>query len=532
MKKILSTLVFVFFTYCIYGQTTFEVGGIKYTAISATEVKISPKSPSYSGSIIIPETVEYSSKTYKITSIGNEAFSNCSGLTSISIPNSVTCIEDFAFWGCYSLTTISIPNLVTSIGNYAFSNCSGLNTISIPNSVASIGNSTFQDCSGITSISMSNSVKIIGNNAFSSCNSITSIIIPDSVDSIGNNAFTSCKNLESIILPKNTKIGYSIIGSCDKLKKIISPASIFDIDLRYNMIPEISNILDTLVLLSGEIEHSKFPSNKTLRYIDLSGTTNKELVDENLLNFYNLDSLLLPVNLEKIKYKEFAECISLRNINIPASVTEIGMRAFENCRSLKSVNFESNSQLKTINNWAFYACHGLQNITIPTGVTTVGDGAFWGCEYLSDLTLPSTVQKINDNGFDGCIGLNKIKVEATLPPAVSAKTFNRVNKNAAIYVPDASVSIYKNTFGWKDFLNIKGISTQVQELNEPRYGIRVINKNIEITNAEGEAVELFDVAGRMIFKKSNADNQQTISLQQKGVYLLKIGDFKKKIMID
>jgi len=208
------------------------------------------------------------------------------------------------------------------------------------------------------------------------------------------------------------------------------------------------------------------------------------------------------------------------------------MRAFENCRSMKNVIFAPNSELKIIDKWAFYACHGLQDITIPNGVTTVGDGAFWGCEYLSDLTLPSSVQKINDNGFDGCIGLSKIKVEATIPPVVSAKTFNRVNKNASLYVPDASLTMYKNAFGWKDFFNIKGISTQVQELEELSYGIRIIDRNIEITNAKGSKINVYDISGRVLFTKTAAQDSENIQLSNKGIYLLSIDGFNRKIIVD
>ena len=101
---------------------------------------------SYSGSVVIPASVTYSSKTYSVTSIGDDAFYNCSGLTSITIPECVTSIGSYAFSGCSSLTSITIPNSVTSISRYAFSGCSGLTSINIPNSVTSIGYYAFSSC--------------------------------------------------------------------------------------------------------------------------------------------------------------------------------------------------------------------------------------------------------------------------------------------------------------------------------------------------------------------------------------------------
>lgn len=689
MKKILSTLVFVFFTYCFYGQTSFEVGGIQYTTISATKVKVDWKNPIYSGDLNIPSTVTFTNKIYDVTSIGDHAFDgcneltsiaiplsvteigrwsfqsctglttitipnsvitigygafqSCSNLTSITIPNSVTSIEsaafngtkwyndkpdgiiyagkvlysykgtmpsnttisildgtlaiaDYAFYYLSGLTSITIPNSVTRIGSDAFADCTNLTSITIPNSVTSIGGGAFNrtkwyhdkadgiiyvgkvlykhkgtvpsnttlaiidgtsaiaagafsvevwEYSGLTTITIPNSVTSIGEYAFHGCKSLTSITIPNSVTSIGDGAFRNCTALTSISIPATAVItGTRHFESAKNLKKIIGPAKLLNNNnsdnnegnFNNNSIDSQPTSLDTVIINSGELSYSGIRvlqlSNKKLKYLDLKDSENWTLADESFSNFFNLDSIYLPNNLEKIKYKEFADCISLTSIKIPVNVTEIGKRAFENCRSLASVEFAPNSQLKTIDNWAFYACHGLQNITIPNGVTTVGVGAFWGCEYLSDLNLPSTVQKINDNGFDGCIGLNKIKVEATIPPTVSAKTFNRVNKNIPIYVPDESVTMYRNSFGWKDFSNIKGISTQNNEVNIDSYEIRIFNKTIELSNIENQALELFDISGRLIYSKINAENTETIELQHKGIYIIKIGNFNKKVSIN
>ena len=107
---------------------------------------------SYLTAINIPESVEYNSVTYSVTSIGSNAFESCTGLTSITIPNSVTSIGKLAFDGCSGLTSVTIGNSVTSIGYAAFAYCSGLTSITIPNSVTSIGYAAFSHCSGLTSV--------------------------------------------------------------------------------------------------------------------------------------------------------------------------------------------------------------------------------------------------------------------------------------------------------------------------------------------------------------------------------------------
>ena len=132
-----------------------------------------------------------------VTSIENNAFGGCYGLTSVTIPNSVTSIGDEAFDYCIGLTSVTIGNSVTSIGYEAFS-CTGLTSVTIPNSVTSIGNGAFWDCTGLTSVTIGNSVTSIGNGAFYHCTGLTSVTIGNSVTSIGDEAFWDCDGLTSV----------------------------------------------------------------------------------------------------------------------------------------------------------------------------------------------------------------------------------------------------------------------------------------------------------------------------------------------
>ena len=159
--------------------------------------------------------------------IGECAFSDCSGLTSVTIPNSVTSIESDAFSNCSSLISINIPNSVTSIGVRAFCNCSGLTSATIPNSVTSIGERAFSGCNSLTSFSIPNSVTSIGYAAFSDCSNLDSITIPNSVSSIGESAFHGCSGLIYVALPDNLKlIKQNMFNGCNSLASIIIPASV------------------------------------------------------------------------------------------------------------------------------------------------------------------------------------------------------------------------------------------------------------------------------------------------------------------
>lgn len=141
-------------------------------------------------------------------SIGDSAFYRCIGLTSITIPDSVTSIGYYAFCNCIGLTSITIPDGVTSIGDYAFY-CSGLTSITIPGSVTSIGDYAFRNCIGLTSITIPDGVISIGKWAFYDCAGLTSITIPNSVTSIGWQVFLFSSNIENITFSDPTNWYYT-----------------------------------------------------------------------------------------------------------------------------------------------------------------------------------------------------------------------------------------------------------------------------------------------------------------------------------
>ena len=155
--------------------------------------------------------------------IANSAFSGCSILESVTIPDSVTSIGDDAFAWCSSLTSVTIPDSVTSIGNSAFHNCSSLTSVTIPGSVTSIGDCAFEDCSCLTSVTIPDGVKSIGNSAFNGCSSLTSVTIPDSVTSIGEYAFRNCP-IRIVMYDGNLEQWLSVkvsVGNGDLLGAII-----------------------------------------------------------------------------------------------------------------------------------------------------------------------------------------------------------------------------------------------------------------------------------------------------------------------
>ena len=175
----------------------------------------------YSRNLYINNQLVTKANLTTATKISNYAFSGCTSLTSINIPDSVTNIGGGAFIGCSNLTSINIPDSITSIGNGTFDGCSSLTGINIPNSVTSIGDNAFGGCSSLTSINIPDGVTSIGDHAFSCCSSLTSINIPDGVTSIGEHAFYRCSSLTSINIPDGvTGIGECAFSSCNNLSDV------------------------------------------------------------------------------------------------------------------------------------------------------------------------------------------------------------------------------------------------------------------------------------------------------------------------
>ncbi len=238
MNKIKSLVLTAIGLLCSIGVSAhnFEVDGIYYNIISSTNktVEVTYRGSSfyeylneYSGNVTIPESVTYNGNTYSVTWIGEDAFSNCSGLTSVEIPNSVTWIGGGAFFGCSGLTSVEIPNSVTSTGGGVFKNCSGLTSVEIPNSVTSIANDAFSGCSGLTSVVIGNSVTSIGKRAFQDCSRLTSVEIPNSVTSIEEDTFKNCSSLTSVEIPNSvTWINSYVFRGCSSLTSVVIPKSV------------------------------------------------------------------------------------------------------------------------------------------------------------------------------------------------------------------------------------------------------------------------------------------------------------------
>ena len=398
-----------------------------------------------------------------VKSIEDWVFSNCEGLTSLTIPNSIENIGNYAFYNCTGLTSLEIPNNVTTIGENAFYSCKNITSITFYNGVENMGNGAFDGCYSLNdlTIKVSDDAKFCNNNILkvfnnpidywdengnyskkyfnihiidSVGNDIKDYVIPESVTTIGDGAFKGYTALSSITIPNSvTSIGDAAFKGCTGLSSINIPNSV-------------TSIGSETFRDCGNIESVKMGKNVS------------SIGDNAFYNCTSLNSITLPKKLESIGSGVFSGEWSesdyrshgcpITSIAIPHSVKTIGNDAFRYCRELTLVSFETDDEGKTsltsIGDWAFSECF-FSSITIPNSVTTIGKGAFENNDSLTTVIIGDGITEIKENTFQDCNELTSV----TIPNKVTSIgnfAFRYCWRLNSIKLPESLTTMGENVF--------------------------------------------------------------------------------------
>lgn len=452
-------------------SSDFVVDGICYNRIGTAEAEVTYKDEnfdSYSGDIVIPDTVNLFGTTYAVKAIGDNAFRGCSSLTQVTIPGTVTRIGNGAFMSS-DIPSIVIPDSVAIMEPSAFMNCKKLASVTLSNSLTELSDDAFNGCSKLTEVVLPPAIKSIGSSAFAR-SGLMRITIPDGVATMGGSTFSQCRNLREVTLSNSlTEVSDDMFNGCIKLTGIVLPQAINSIG-------------------SGAFARS------------------------------GLTGITIPDGVKTIGASAFSDCAGLQQIDIPAGVTSIGEEAFMNCASLQRMKL--GGALTTVGKSAFEGCTGMTRVdvtdegawckisfsnehsnplscghhlfvdgeevvdmVIPDSVTGISAYAFYNATALVSVTFPAGLASVGASAFKGCSSLKRLyisDVEAWLQIDYVDNASNPLFLGCRVYyngqelspdlvIPESVTRIGKKAFVNCSWLNSISIPPGVTDIGEDAF---------------------------------------------------------------
>lgn len=405
----------------------FEVDGVYYNITGPNTVEVTysdEKYNSYSGRVVIPPTVKYDNKTYNVTAIGEEAFRKSTGLTSISIPSSVTRSSAYAFNACSGLTRVDISDLKAWC-NISFEYVSDANPLVYAHHL-------YLNGSEITQLTVPDGVKALGPFQFYGCEELKSVTIPNSVESLGWSCFCDCKKLQTVTMGTGMKlITDHSFARCSQLRSITckssTPPTMKDI-----------NVFDDDTYSKALL---KVPASVVSTY-----------KSTNWWNKFTMDEPPAPRFYKKGLYYKVtgAKTVEVAN-GLDAWRTNSGNVKIPSTVYWKGVTYTVNA----IGDSAFYGSNRLKKVEIPNSVINIGKFAFFGCTQLKTVIIGTSVSSIGDNAFNNCPSLLNVNCRVRKPPVIKSTSFcQSTYKNALLTVPVGRKSIYRSTAYWREFIRI------------------------------------------------------------------------------
>ena len=390
-----------------------------------------------------------------VTKIGDSAFEDCSSLTSVTFAQDsvLTALgsdplqESAIFRGTTSLKTIDLPESIETIGGNIFEN-SGLTEITLPQSLSAISAGAFKGCEGLVDVVVPGSVADIYNEAFMNCVNIETLTLSEGVEYLGANAFGGCSKLAEVVIPSTTmRMGGNPFANCLGITSfkladgnegfvIDQTGVLYDANKRSVIFYPSYATSETYEMPSTvfELATSAFAGSK-LKSIVISDNI-KVIPDNCFKGSVDLESVKIPLSVTTIGNEAFRDCVKLDNVAIPASCTSIGDYAFQNCASLKNFDFGTRNTSLDVGLALFQNCTSLEEIILPEGLTAIPEYMFANTG-IKDVVVPETVTDLSGRGlFKGCAELVSIVLPTTYVGDLGAEAFRDCVKLKSIVIPN------------------------------------------------------------------------------------------------
>ena len=283
---------------------------------------------------------------------------------------------------------------------------------------------------------------------------MTDVTIPGCVSEVGEGAFAKCGALKNVVMKEGVrKIGLFAFSDCPALKNVTIPSTVCDI--RRGVFDECVGLTNVNVMKGNP----NYSSEKGVLF-------NGDKTELILYPSAKKGAYKIPNSVTRLESNAFENCVGLTNVTLPNSMEKINTAAFKNCTGLKTMVIPNG--VTEIGYAAFLNCTGLTSVTIPNSVRFIEIAAFEQCSSLKSITIPSGVRELDISVFSGCTGLKSITCKSVTPPEVTWCTFENVDRNIPVYVPEKSVERYKSDQYWGAFKNIEGKSFSTPKAGEKK----------------------------------------------------------------
>ena len=366
------------------------------------------------GTAFSGQEIKYARVPSTMRTIGENAFSNCSKLERVDLPELLTGIEPRAFENCSALLEIEIPDGVKVIKNSAFRHCKSLKNISFSKGLSDIEPFAFYGCSKLERVELPASLSSIGSNAFQSCTSLETVTIPEGISRIEDWSFADCSSLSTVNLPHSLReIGARAFMQCNSIEKLVIPSEVKK--LGTDVFNGCTGISELHIPACIEIEKGFFSGVTHLREVHLTGTgkganyTNTNYIYTPwYLSRNNNIKAVIEEGVESVGDYTFVRCTGLYEVVFPDSLKNILHGAFRKCSNLETVSFPEN--LRQIDDYAFSLCKKLKNVAFSDRLAVIGVSAFAYDTEIEELKLPDSVLYVGPLAFGCCNSLKSIEL--------------------------------------------------------------------------------------------------------------------------